>query len=187
MAFWMYLSQKTSKRVTAWIGYAILIPSCVGFGFLPVGYFPWAIVLSCTGGLGLSNMLLMPWSMLPDVMEMDEARCGHRREGLFYSWFVFIQKIGVGLSLGFSSLLLGWVGYEAPAEDGGEVTQSDEVIWTLRCIVGLVPAVLLLGGAVSVAVFPISRTSHATISEQIRLQRKNRLMGPSPSSSIGAL
>lgn len=175
MAMWKIVSNKTGKRKAALIGYSILIPTCIGFGFLQEDQMIIALILCFTGGLGLSNMLLMPWSMLPDVMELDEIRCGHRREGLFYSWFVFVQKIGIGLGLGFSSLLLGWVGYVAPSDQGTVDTQPPQVVLALRCIISIVPAALLILGAIAVLLFPISRASHALAAEQVMNQRKLRL------------
>ena len=69
-----------------------MIISCGGFGMLHEHQIIIACILCVIGGSGVGNLLLMPWSMLPDVMEIDEIKCGYRREGVFYSWFVFLQK-----------------------------------------------------------------------------------------------
>jgi glycoside/pentoside/hexuronide:cation symporter, GPH family len=85
-------------------------------------------------GLGMGNITLMPWSMLPDVMEYDELQCGYRREGIFYSWFVFVLKIGLGCSLGSSSLVRGWKGHISPDNQ----TAMSVPAGTLRALVSFV-------------------------------------------------
>lgn len=41
-----------------------------------------------------SPAFLLPWSMLPDVIDEDELLTGKRSEGSFYSIFILIQKLG---------------------------------------------------------------------------------------------
>jgi GPH family glycoside/pentoside/hexuronide:cation symporter len=68
-------------------------------------------VLAFLSGIGIATAFLVPWSMLPDVIDLDELRTGTRREGDMYSIFVLFQKIGLGIALSVSSWVLGWAGY----------------------------------------------------------------------------
>ena len=36
--------------------------------------------------------MLLPWSMLPDIVDEDELRCGERREGDFYGFVMQINQ-----------------------------------------------------------------------------------------------
>ncbi len=88
------------------------------------------------GGILLSPSYLVPWAMLPDVVDEahdkvrggrrscgavcdgDTTAClppnkqtGQRHEALYYSYFVFFQKFATGIALAFSTLLLDWAGY----------------------------------------------------------------------------
>lgn len=89
-------------------------------------------------GIGVGAAILIPWSMLPDVIELDELRTGLRREGLYYSIFVVIQQMGIAGALAFSSYLLGVSGYVAPHDqkDGGD-TQPQKVSFSSILIVAL--------------------------------------------------
>ena len=49
------------------------------------------IIMNICSGLGVGVGLLIPWAMLPDVMSLDELKTGQKREGLFYSFFVFLK------------------------------------------------------------------------------------------------
>ena len=60
----------------------------------------------CFGRRGVSIGYLIPWSMLPDVIELDELETGQRREGIFYGFFVFMQKLGLSLGIAISNYVL---------------------------------------------------------------------------------
>jgi glycoside/pentoside/hexuronide:cation symporter, GPH family len=185
LVFWQYVSKWLGKKVTAYLGGLILIPCMVVFGIMPVNSPVLSGIMFALGGLGVGNMLLMPWAMLPDVMELDELKCGYRREGIFYSWFVFFQKIGLGLSLGFSSLALGWAGYIPPdSQTSVEDPQPYSVIIALRLMVSAIPGVLLVISMVSVWLFPITRASHAEIIDQVMVKRQHSLSSTETDTSL---
>ncbi len=50
--------------------------------FVPAGALPLAIAMIVLAGVGVAAGVLVPWSMLPDVIELDELRTGVRREGM---------------------------------------------------------------------------------------------------------
>lgn len=182
---WLYISKWAGKKMAAYMGGLILIPCMVGYGLMPAHQTIFVGVLSVIGGIGVGNMLLMPWAMLPDVMEIDELKCGYRREGIFYSWFVFFQKIGLGISLGLSSLLMGMVGYIPPSsQTSSETPQPDSVILALRLVVSLVPGVLLVISMISVWLFPITRATHADTLQKVLNQRNETPPSPQPPSEI---
>ena len=79
-------------------------------------------------GCGISAAYLVPWSMLPDVIDDSELRTYERNESIFYSFFVFFQKFGAvcddlyyiprslpsqGIALALSTLSLEYSGYNA--------------------------------------------------------------------------
>ncbi len=69
--------------------------------------------------------------MLPDVIEYDELRTGQRREGIFYSFMVLLQKIGLALGqllLGFALSIAGY--------DGSLAEQPPSALWAIRVAIG---------------------------------------------------
>lgn len=133
------------------------------------------LLMNCAilGGIAVAAGLLLPWSMLPDVIELDELQTGMRREGLFYSFFVFFQKVGLGMGIALGTLLLGAAGYESH-DDPNDTYQPESVIWTLRAICGPIPGVLIAISVVLIYFFPITRTAHKITSEAVRVQRLNQ-------------
>ena len=68
-------------------------------------------IMAFVGGVSISSLFLIPVAMFPDVIERDELQTGQRREGLFYSFFVFFQKIALAIALAISNFILAASGY----------------------------------------------------------------------------
>lgn len=56
-------------------------------------------ILAALAGLGIATVYVIPWAMLPDIIEDDELRTGQRREGSYYALISFFQKLGTGAAL----------------------------------------------------------------------------------------
>eukprot|EP00126_Sphaerothecum_destruens_P001522 Sdes_comp14937_c0_seq1m3640 len=95
--------------------------------------------LASLSGIGVSTAYLLPFMMLPDVIQEDSLRMGGiRREGLCFSFFVFSQKCAAGIALSLSNLLLSLGGYDADLL----VYQPDSVATTLCYLLGGIPCAL---------------------------------------------
>jgi GPH family glycoside/pentoside/hexuronide:cation symporter len=106
--------------------------------------------------------------MLPDVIELDELKTGYRREGIFYGFFVLLQKMGISLGIAFSNFALGAAGYNADLP-----AQPESVLLTLRLFISIIPAVVLLLSFLVVHRYPITRERHAEIRAQLAARRSN--------------
>lgn len=182
---WAMVSERIGKKRTFYIGGCMFMISGAGFLLLPAGGGSLAVMLSgsIVSGSCVGCMLLMPWAMLPDVVQLDELNTGKKREGSFYAFFVFFQKVGLGLSLGFSTFVLDMAGYDnkydiQQATDVdhdviGPATheQAPSVIFALRVMVGLFPMVLMAVAILSVYLFPVTRTSHAKVVAELAKRR----------------
>jgi GPH family glycoside/pentoside/hexuronide:cation symporter len=112
---------------------------------------------------------LVPWSLLPDVIDLDELETGQRREGIYYGFFVFLQKLGISAGMAISNVILDLTGYIKPAYPGAPpvADQPAAVLTALRVFVSLVPVAILLLSYVVVYYYPISRGRHAEIRAQL--------------------
>ena len=130
--------------------------------------------------MGVATGFLIPWSMLPDVVDLEELRTGERREGDLYSLFLVVQKSGLGLAMAISSWTLGWAGYENPDEEqihgdetgsNGTLYQPDSVVLVLRLMCSLVPASLIVLSLVAAWLYPITKEKHQEIVDQLSNKR----------------
>uniref|UniRef100_A0A8C5GTA3 Sodium-dependent lysophosphatidylcholine symporter 1-B-like n=1 Tax=Gouania willdenowi TaxID=441366 RepID=A0A8C5GTA3_GOUWI len=109
-------------------------------------------VVSVAAGVSVAAAFLLPWSMLPDVVDDFKVKNPnvHGYEALFYSFYVFFLKFASGLSLGVSTLSLKFAGYKT-----GECSQPEAVSLTLKVLVSPIPVVLIAVGLLILRTYPI--------------------------------
>jgi len=163
---WDFLSRRWGKKnvyiigVTFWIGVEIYL------FFVRAEEIVLMFILCGFAGTGVGVAYLIPWSMLPDVIELDELKTGIRREGVFYSFFVLFQKIGLSLGLAISNYVLALTGYITPAP-GEYVDQPPEVLFALRILIGPAPALMLAFSLIAAYYYPITRSKHDQIRREL--------------------
>ncbi|OXB58456.1 hypothetical protein ASZ78_016318, partial [Callipepla squamata] len=115
-----------------------------------------AYFVAFVSGLSIAASLLLPWSMLPDVVDNFRLQNPHGKghETIFYSSYVFFTKMSAGIGLGISAACLEFTGYKP-----GICRQSKDVILTLKILIGAVPAVLILVGLFILLFYPITEES----------------------------
>jgi GPH family glycoside/pentoside/hexuronide:cation symporter len=168
---WTQVSRRLGKQRTYYIGMGFWIAVCAALFFLQPGQVTLLFVLAILAGGGVSISYLIPWSMLPDVIELDELRTGQRREGIFYGFFVFLQKLGLSLGIALSNFVLEATGYINHVPGQPVPVQPPGVLLALRLFVSAVPAVILLVSFAAVRAFPITRDSHAQVRAALAAQR----------------
>lgn len=160
---WNEVSKRYGKRAVYFMGMSLWILAQGGLFFLPRNQVGFMYVLFAMAGFGIATAYLVPWSMLPDVIELDELQTGQRREGIFYAFMVLLQKIGLALGLWLVGEALKGSGF-LTAEAGQPLpVQPDSALLAIRLVVGPLPTVFLLCGLVLAYFYPITREVHAEI------------------------
>lgn len=128
-------------------------------------------------GVALSALLLIPVAMFPDVIERDELETGMRREGIYYSFFVFFQKMALAFALAISNFILERSGYISPELAGCSTpAQPGAVKLALAIMLGPIPAGILLLSLVALWFYPITKETHLRTLAQLDEQRKQRAL-----------
>ncbi|KST66771.1 MFS transporter [Mastigocoleus testarum] len=169
--FWSSISQRIGKKAVYFLGTIFWIIAQIGLFFLQPGQVGLMYALAVIAGLGISVAYLIPWSMLPDVIELDELRTGQRREGVFYSFVVFVQKICLGIAISVVLQRLGTAGYIKPTLDVPLPIQPDSVLEVIRVSIGPLPAIVLVAGLILAYFYPITREKHAQMLLELRERR----------------
>ncbi len=167
---WGFLSRKLGRQRVFLIGVPVWIIGAIGLWFVQPGQTNMVIILAVVAAIGVSLGFLIPWSLLPDVVDEDELRTGKRREGIFYGFFVFLQKLGISLGLFFQGQVLDWAGY-IPEVNGVVAAQPESALLAIRVMVSIVPIVLLIISMVVVARYPITREKLVEIQAGLRERR----------------
>nr|XP_020491430.1 sodium-dependent lysophosphatidylcholine symporter 1-like [Labrus bergylta] len=173
---WQMVLLTIGKKKTVFIGLSLFIPAVIIIACAPSN-LPVFMIMCVLMGFSVATLFLLPWSMLPDVVDDFAAKNPSCRdlEPLFFSCYAFCSKLAGGLAVGISTLTLQFVGYKA-----GSCNHGDGVVTALIVLFSPVPIALLLIGMVIIWYYPIQ--------ERQCLQPQDQLSTVQPeatSSSLG--
>ncbi|MBN1639916.1 MAG: MFS transporter [Anaerolineae bacterium] len=171
LLIWTQVSRRIGKQRTYYAGMCVWIVVALVLFTVQPGQIGLLFTLAALAGAGVSISYLIPWSMLPDVIELDELETGQRREGVFYGFFVFLQKLGMSLGMAASNYALDAVGYVTPLAGQAPPDQPAAVQTVLRLFVSAVPAAILLISFLAVRAYPIDRERHAAVRAALQERR----------------
>jgi glycoside/pentoside/hexuronide:cation symporter, GPH family len=161
----VWLSGRLGKQGAYAIGLSWWAIVMLILAFLPPSAASFAYFLAALAGVGIAAAHVIPWSIVPDVIETDELATGERREGAYYGFLVFLQKSGSAFALALVQWILALTGYHA----GG--TQPPSALLAIRMLIGPLPAVLLLISILLAWRFPINRARHAELRAELAEKR----------------
>ncbi len=127
-------------------------------------------------GFGVAAAHVIPWSIVPDVIESDELETGFRREGTYYGFVVFMQKTGSAAALGFMQLVLHFAGFISPPTGVNleDVVQPASAVSAIRWMIGPFPAVLLVASAILIWRYPIDKIKHMQLRKALAERRAKK-------------
>jgi GPH family glycoside/pentoside/hexuronide:cation symporter len=164
---WAKVSERIGKQKVYYLGAGFFVLALMGLFFLQPGQVAGTFLLAAMAGIGISVGYLVPWSMVPDVIELDELETGQRREGVFYGFFVFLQKMGLALGLFVSGWALDLAGYINATPGQPDPVQPASALLAMRVLIGPVSAAVLLLSFLAVRAYPITRARHAEIRAEL--------------------
>ena len=159
---WKVVSDKINKGPSYALGLFIASLAVIATFFYPHAPTPLIYVTAIVAGLGFSGQWVFPWSMLPDVVEYDQAVTGERREGIYYGVWAFLGKLTNALGIAVTGWALKLFGYVANVE------QTSHALLGIRLFFGPVAAVVLIISLPLLIWYPITRQKHAALLAQIK-------------------
>jgi len=166
--FWTRVSDRVGKKAVYYMGTALWLIAQIGLLYLQPGQVGLMYLLAVIAGCGVAVAYLVPWSMLPDVIDLDELNTGQRREGVFYAFMVLLQKLGLAIGLFLVGQALDWSGYIETVAGDPIPDQPDSALLAIRLSIAVLPAICLLGGIVLAYFYPITREVHGSILLKLR-------------------
>ncbi len=158
LSFWSWFSGRYGKKAAYFAGMGIWLVAQIGLFTLQPGQVNLMYFLGILAGFGVSTAYLIPWSMLPDVIDLDELNTGKRREGFFYAFMVLLQKVGLAAGLFAVGQALEHSGY-----NGALTIQPPAAIEAIRWSIGPLPTVFLILGVILAYFYPITQSYHEEI------------------------
>lgn len=171
--FWKFVSVKLGKKTVYYLGMAVWIVAQGALFLIQPGQISLLYLGAVMAGFGVSVAYLIPWSMIPDVIELDELNTGQRREGIFYSFMVLLQKLGLALALFLVGQALEFSGFIARVPGEAIPVQPESALLAIRIAIAPLPTIFLIIGLVLTYFYPITKEVHANIRLQLQ-QRKDQ-------------
>lgn len=166
MPFWTFLSRRIGKKKAGfvalflWLGVSLL---WVLLDSKSPNYLLYLV--AAANGLGYGGGRIMPWSMFPDTVDMDELQSGQRREGMYSGITTFFMKIGNSVSIFLFSLLLQAVGFVE------NQPQTGPALVLMRWVLFVVPLFFLSMSAIALAKYPITPARFAEMRKTLNERR----------------
>jgi len=163
--FWVWVARRLDKRRAFILGTASWIVVLLAIAALRPDQVTLAYLLAALSGSGIATAYVIPWAMVPDIIEVDQLETGRRRDGSYYAFASFFQKLGTGAAIWAMGQLLAITGYVTPSMTGPLPTQPQQAVQAIRAFAGPVPAVLLVLAILFAWCYPITRESHRATCE----------------------
>lgn len=177
LPFYQWLSRRTSKPRAYMVG-AVMFVVVMFFSFLitPSSPAPAVYIFAVLVGLGSGGVVMMVYSIFPDIPDVDELKSGERREGIYSAMTTFTRKIASAVAIFFVAQILDLFGYIPPLEQAGQLIeqpQSDGFILALRLAFVLLPVVMISFGIYFANRFPLTVDIYARLEKILAAARAN--------------
>jgi GPH family glycoside/pentoside/hexuronide:cation symporter len=167
LPLWAWASKTVGKKTALFAGMAVfsiglIIISLTGLSLGPVVFYS----LAAMTGVGLSSFFIVLWSMIPDIVEYGQLQTGHRREGVYYGLWFFVQKLGMALSAVINGAVLSMTGFKQTA-GGAVLDQTSGTLAGIKLLLAGLPLVFIVAGLIILAFYPINAAKHAEIRRKL--------------------
>lgn len=163
---WVGISNRTGKQkayVISSLYFLFPLFSCM---LIPAGNIVLTAAITVFIGIGISASQVLVFSILPDVVEVDELKNGVRREGIIYGSTMLLYKISSAVIVAFVTGAMGWFGY-VESTGSNTAVQSAGTIFGIRLLMSGIPALCLVLSVLFIRKLSIGKESFEDIKKSI--------------------
>jgi glycoside/pentoside/hexuronide:cation symporter, GPH family len=142
--FWGWLAKRIGKHKALAFAFFIVVATNTAVFFLSYGQVAIFTAIFMAKGFCFGALELLPAALVADAVDVDTARSGARRQGLFFAFVTMTNKFGQAIGQGLSLILLGGIGYKAAGGNGPETIAHMKVLYGLGPALLLVPGILVM-------------------------------------------
>jgi glycoside/pentoside/hexuronide:cation symporter, GPH family len=164
---WVWAAQKIDKSHAYIIGSLCLLVVLLAISCLRPDQVTLVYILAALAGAGIASAYVLPWSMIPDIVEYDQLHTGERREGSYYAFASFFQKLAAGVAIWAMGQAMAMASYINPTAADPLPVQPAEAVQVIRLFMGPVPAALLVIAVIFAWRYPLTRQRHKEICDQL--------------------
>ncbi len=162
------ISKKYGKTAPIKFGLIIWSAALIASLFLRIDSPRFLIyVIAGICGIGTSAATFVPWSILPEISDVDELMTGKRREGIYSGIVTFIRKAANGIVIGLLGVLLQLIGYTQPKFIGDVAVQSSLTVMGIRLLFGLLPVLFILLALYFSSKYKLTQEKHLIMMQEV--------------------
>jgi len=161
----LYVAKRMEKHRLLAIGLSIQVLAYGLFVVIPPGNFARVVVLEIVLGIANSAMLVLPTSILADIIDHGHVATGVRCSGAYVATYNLALKLGMAIGVGLAFGLLAWVHYEPAAAQ-----HSPADVRNIRLLTFGLPCVLQIPVILLYLKHPITRRIQQRLRERIHLR-----------------
>jgi len=166
--FFTWLCRRIGKKETLMVSTAIILLATWLSWITYTPSKPWlALVTGTLLSPGYVGIYLVIPSMIGDVVDSEELRCGDRREGGFNSIFAWMNKASMSLAYGLAGMIVVWCGFEIAKK----AAQSPEAFQNMRLCFALLPTLFMVPAMFLLARYPLSHSRMEEIRNELEARR----------------
>jgi Na+/melibiose symporter-like transporter len=180
LPFYSWLSKRMGKRAGYITGAAIWMICMLASLLINPASPVWLIyAFAFVVGIGTGGIIVMMYSIFPDIPDVDELKTGQRREGIYAALITFMRKFSSAVAIFLLSQVIQLTGYVQPVEEvveGAarlvEMPQPAGFILALRLVFALLPLVLLVPALFLAARYPLTPELHRRLNAVLERRRQ---------------
>ena len=159
----LWLAKRIGKhRAWCWA----MLATCAAFAFAPLLGAGDAAKFACIAavtGLALGFDLSLPAAVQADVIDVDTAKSGEQRSGLYFAAWSLSTKLSLALGVGLVFPVLQYAGFDPKAANAA----TSSALFTLAALYAWAPVALKLAAIALMWNFPITRAEQAATRREI--------------------
>ena len=173
LPLWMRLSERVGKHrafiasIVWFCIWAAMIP------FIPPGWFSVFLIVMVFKGSAVGALLAMPASMAADAVDIDSARTGQQRAGLYFSVWGMTKKGGTALGGALGLAAVQFFGFDPQADPllgGSSMGNSESALLSLTLLYAIIPAGFKVIALPFIWGYPL--TEHRQVRIRERIERR---------------
>jgi GPH family glycoside/pentoside/hexuronide:cation symporter len=155
-----------------------LLLAIAGVGLIAMTFVPQVLMFPCIAlaGFGLSGPQTLTNVLFAQVADEDEIRSGVRREGAFFGVNALITKPAQSIALALIPWILEITNFVTRDANGGQIylSQPANAIFGIKVLIGLIPGVAMLIGALILFWYPLKGKHLEEIKTKVLVMHANK-------------
>lgn len=174
---WTFISKKLGKCKSYIIALVYISLVMLSSLLLPANNTIALFIVCVLAGAGISACQILPYSILPDIIDIDEYKNGVRREGAISGIFTFMMKLASALAIAIVGWILGAFGYIEASPDASvvqNIVQPESALTAIRIVFAVMPVIAFIFSGIFTKKLNISKESLTKIIDHLEERRQQQ-------------